>query len=87
MVMTLLPNARLCKAKSDKRVSTRYNGNPIPKDGIAQNVLSDMGVPDDRTSTVLALITERRGSLGLITEIKGKRYVDLEGVAPRDGPV
>ena len=57
---------------------THYNGNQIPKSQIAQNVLSDMGVPDDRTSEVLALITESAESLGLITQNKGKRYVELE---------
>ena len=58
---------------------TDYNGSPIPKDNIAKNVLSDMGVPDDRTSKALALIVESAESLGLITKIKDKRYVDLEG--------
>lgn len=56
---------------------TDYNGSPIPKDDIAQNVLDDMGVPPDRTSEVLAMIIGSAESLGLITEIKGKRYVDL----------
>ena len=57
---------------------TRYNGSPIPKDNIAQNVLRDMGVPDGRASGVLTLVTESAESLGLITEIKGKRYIDLK---------
>ena len=63
---------------------SRYDGSPIPKDSIAQNVLNDMGVPDDRTSDVLALINESAEALGLITEIKGKRYVDLVGVEASD---
>jgi len=55
----------------------QYDGSQLPKDNIAQNVLNDMGVPSDRTSEVLALIVESAEALGLITEIKGKRYVDL----------
>ena len=61
---------------------THYNGNPIPKDNIAQNVLNDMGVPPDRTAEVLEMIIGSAESLGLITEIKGKRYVDLVGDDP-----
>ena len=74
----------LLKPRVIREFLTHYNGNPIPKDNIAQNVLGDMGVPDDRTSEVLALITESAEALGLITEIKGKRYVDLEDIEPGD---
>lgn len=63
---------------------THYNGNQIPKSEIAQNMLNDMGVPADRTSGVLIQIIEDAESLGLITEIKGKRYVDLGGGEPAD---
>lgn len=55
----------------------KYNGSPIPKDQIAQNVLISMGVPNDRSSDVLALILEGAEGLGFITEIKGKKYVNL----------
>lgn len=58
----------------------KYNGSPIPKDAIARNVLADMGVPDERASEVLALIVESAEALGLITEIKNNRYVDLDSV-------
>ena len=61
-----------------KEFLTQYDHSQIPKDQIAQNVLSDMGVPDDRTSEVLALITESAEALGLITRIKDKPYVELE---------
>lgn len=72
----------LLKPRVLKDFLTHYNGSPIPKDIIAQNVLSDMGVPEDRTSSVLALIIEGAEALGLITEIKGRQYVDLSGVTP-----
>ena len=55
----------------------KYDGSPIPKDQIAQNVLISMGVPNERASDVLALILEGAEGLGLITEIKGKKYVNL----------
>ena len=74
----------LLKPRVIREFLTHYNGSPIPKDNIAQNVLNGMGVPDDRTSDVLALITESAEALGLITEIKGKRYVDLDGDEPGD---
>lgn len=61
---------------------SRYNNSPLPKDNIAQNVLNDLGVPLDRTAEVLSLIVESAEALGLITEIKSKRYVDLAGVQP-----
>lgn len=62
----------------------KYNGSPIPKDQIAQNVLVSMGVPNDRSSDVLSLILEGSEGLGLITEIKGKKYVNL--TAPKASP-
>lgn len=59
----------------------KYHGSPLPKQEIAQNVLEDMGVPDDRTSEVYSLIVEGAQSLGLVDEIKGKLYVDLQGTS------
>ncbi|WP_156778003.1 TIR domain-containing protein [Chlorobium ferrooxidans] len=55
----------------------KYDGAPLPKDQIAQNVLNSMGVPNDRASDVLSMILEGAEGLGLITEIKGKKYVNL----------
>jgi predicted nucleotide-binding protein len=56
---------------------TKYNGSPIPRDDIANNVLEKMGVPIDKAAAVLGFIIESAESLNLITEIKGKKYVDL----------
>lgn len=61
---------------------TKYNNSPLPRGDIAENVLSDMGVPDERTSRVLSLILDGAETLGLITEIKGKKYVDLSASLP-----
>jgi predicted nucleotide-binding protein len=57
----------------------RYDGAPIPKDSIAQNVLSDLGVPPDRVAEVLHLILEGATSVGLLETIKDKKYVVLRG--------
>lgn len=70
----------LLKPRVINEFLTKYNGSQLPKDNIAQNVLNDFGVPPDRSSEVLALIVESAEALGLITEIKEKRYVDLDGV-------
>jgi predicted nucleotide-binding protein len=55
----------------------KYNGAPIPKDTIAQNVLMEMGVPQDRTADVLKLVLESAHSVGFLQSIKDRRYVDL----------
>jgi len=55
----------------------KYNGSPIPRDEIAENVLEEMGVPKDKAANVLGFIIESAEALNLITEIKGKKYVDL----------
>jgi predicted nucleotide-binding protein len=57
----------------------KYNGSPIPRDDIAQNVLEEMGVPADRCAAVLQSILTGAGALGLVEEIKGKKYADLSG--------
>lgn len=60
----------------------KYDGSPIPKEGIAKNVLSSMGVPDDRTTAILEMIVEGATALGLVREIKGTKYINL---APTGG--
>ncbi len=55
----------------------KYDNSPLPKENIAQNVLETMGVPADRTQGVLAIILDAAKSVGFITSIKNKDYVDL----------
>lgn len=55
----------------------KYDGAAIPKDTIAQNVLNNMGVPDNRTLDVFSMILEGAEGNGLIREMKGKKYVNL----------
>ncbi len=55
----------------------KYDGAPIPKDMIAQNVLAEMGVPQGRTAEVLSLILEGAQAVGFLQDIKDRKYVDL----------
>ncbi len=57
----------------------KYNGSSFPSDKIARNVLAEMGVPEDRTDSVLSLIVGSARKYGLTKEIKGKTYIDLSG--------
>jgi predicted nucleotide-binding protein len=65
---------------------TKYNDAAIPRDDIAYNVLEDMGVPKERTDSVLKLIIEGAEAVGFITEIKGRKYANLKGVKPTPSP-
>lgn len=58
----------------------KYADAPVPREDIALNVLQEMGVPKDRTKTVLELMLSGAASVGLFKDIKGKRYVSLDGV-------
>ncbi len=58
----------------------RYADAPIPRDDIAVNVLEEMGVPKDRAKAVFDLIIAGAESVGLVKDIKGRRYISLEGV-------
>lgn len=59
---------------------TRYNESRLPTEQIARNVLEELNVPADRTSEVFALIVEGAKELGLLREVKGNTYVDLDRV-------
>ena len=60
----------------------KYDANQLPKVNIAKNVLEKMGVPESRCDDVHDLILTEATELGLIREIKGKRFVQLKGVKP-----
>lgn len=64
----------------------KYNGSQLPRDDIAVNVLDSMGVPRDRADDVFKMIIEGAKSLHLVTEIKGKLYLNLDNpLAGRGG--
>lgn len=56
----------------------KYNNSPLPPEHIAHNVLTSMGVPKERATNVYQLIIDGAGSLGLLQEIKSKKYVNLQ---------
>lgn len=58
---------------------TKYDGSSLPREDIGKNILSDLGVPDDRTTEVLKQIIDSGEELGLISDLKGKKFVELAG--------
>jgi predicted nucleotide-binding protein len=54
-----------------------YDGNKFPRDEIALNVLTNMGVPRDAARRTFELIRETAKSVGFFREIKGSLYVSL----------
>src|SRR6185437_5277137 len=58
-----------------------YNGNPFPREDLAVNVLEEMGVPPSKTKEVLERILLSADQVGFIEEIRGKKYVTLQGAS------
>lgn len=64
----------------------KYDGKQLPKVEIASNVLKKMDVPANRVDAVHDLILTGATELGLLREIKGKRFVHLRGSVPQSVP-
>ena len=60
---------------------TQYDGSPLPREEIGRNVLEEMGVSPKATDRTQKLIATSAAELGLITEINGTKYVDLDGAS------
>ncbi len=60
----------------------KFNGSPLPREDIALNILDSMGVPKDRCADVYGLITTSARTVGFLTTIKNKDFVDLAGSTP-----
>jgi len=58
---------------------TKYSGKSLPREDLGLNVLETMGVPRNKAGEVFAHIIESAQSVGFITEIRDKMYVNLEG--------
>jgi hypothetical protein len=58
----------------------KYDGSKLPRDNIGKNVLDQMGVTAAATGRTLKLIIDSANEFGLLTEIKGDRYVNLKAV-------
>ena len=56
----------------------RYNTSKLPTKKIGRNVLETLGVPVDATDRTFDLIVSGARSLGLLREIKGDEYVQLD---------
>lgn len=65
----------------------KYNNNGLPRTDIAHNVLADFGVPKKRAESTYDLILDNAQAVGFLTDINGKRYVDLNGASPSKPPV
>jgi len=71
----------LLKPRVVREFLQKYDGAPVPKDTIAQNVLMDMGVPKERSADALKLIIEGASAVGFLQTIKDRKYVELAGTA------
>ena len=60
----------------------KYDNAPLPRDDIGINVLTELGIARPRAPDVLAMIIQGAETVGFLKEIKGKRYVDLQGAVP-----
>ena len=56
----------------------RYDGNSLPSERIAKNVLEEMQVPSQRARATYQLILASAKAVGVLREIKGSTYVDLQ---------
>ena len=57
---------------------TKYNNSRLPSEQIAVNVLETLGVPPDRGKQVFEMIKTGAGELGLLQDINGQWFVDLQ---------
>jgi predicted nucleotide-binding protein len=57
-----------------------YDGHPFPRRDIALNVLEGMGIPRDKAAEVFDRIEASAQSVGLLEQIKDKKYVSLKGI-------
>lgn len=64
----------------------KYNGSGLPRQDIAINVLEAMKVPRARAESAYEMILENAQSVGLLREIKGRQYVDLDSVELPSSP-
>lgn len=61
---------------------TKYQNSKLPPEHIARNVLEGMGIPADSSARVFEVIKKGAEELGLLRDIKGATYVDVETTRP-----
>jgi predicted nucleotide-binding protein len=64
----------------------KYDTSKVPAEKIGCNVLETMGVPADATKRTFELIVESARGLGLLREIKGESYVQLDNATSPPAP-
>jgi predicted nucleotide-binding protein len=69
----------IMKPRIQREFLERYNNAKFPKDIIAQNVLVDMWLPKERSEQALAILKANAEFAGVLAEIKGDKFVFLEG--------
>ena len=74
----------LLRPRIIKQFLSKYNNSRIPIEKIARNVLEEMGVPSDATERTLSLIMKGAKEVGLVRELKGNLYGDIDGVEVTD---
>jgi hypothetical protein len=55
----------------------RYQGAKFPRDDIAKNVLTDLGVPIERNEEALKIVRENGYFVGILVSIKDGIYIEL----------
>jgi hypothetical protein len=60
---------------------TKYNNSKLPAKNIALNVLEEMGVPNDVTERAYDMIIENAEFAGVLEEVNGAQYVNLDSSA------
>ncbi len=75
----------LLQPRVSREFLEKYNDSPLPKPEIARNVLEEMGVPAKALKRAHELIVTEAEALGLLVEIKGRKYVSLSAAAAAPG--
>lgn len=65
---------------------TKYDGNRLPNRAIALNVLDEMGVPATAAERALEMILQNARFVGLLREVKGNSYVELDSAPGAQEP-
>lgn len=60
-----------------KQFLEKYDGNALPAEHIAMNVLEALGVPREAVTRVFGVIVQNAEHVGFLKKIKDKTYVDL----------
>lgn len=76
----------LMKPRVVREFLEKYDGSRLPREDIGRNVLEQMGVTANATERTLALIVNSAEELGLLTEIKGDKYVNLRSATKPKKP-